>query len=214
MITRIFKKIENRIKYRFVLFYIFQKLANIGIDVQFFYLHVADLHAFKYPDIKYPLGIIEAGYLSLSEIEDIYNHPESKSMDAEKNNDLKEKCLCFALKINGEIVSYSWFNLKRCHEVYPFPLKDDEAYGTGLFTFKAHRGLNLALLLKSAQYKELIKLGRKKIIGMTNVLNTPAIRFERKKGGSPINLIIYINMFKKYKWVKKIKSPRKFINLF
>lgn len=215
MLKRIIRKVIDRIKYRFVLFYVFEKLRNIGFDIQLFYIHIVDdIHTFKNLAPKINLGNIEGGYLSLSEIDDIYVHPESKWLSAEKTRNLEEKCRCFGLKLNGKIACYSWLNFTRCHEVYPFPIKEDEVYETGVFTFKAYRGRNLPLFLKAAQYNEFIKLGRTKLIGIKNVLNTPSIRYERKIGGRPINIIIYINIFKKYKWTKKIKSPRKFITPF
>lgn len=212
MIKRICKKIYYRIKYRFVLLYIFEKLAKIGIDIQLFYIHIVDdIHTFKNLAPKVNLGNIEAGYLSHPEIENIYAHPESKGLKAEKTRNLKGKCQCYGLKLNGEIVCYSWLNYTRCHEVYPFPIKEDEVYDTGLFTFKAYRGRNLPLYLKAAQYNEFIKMGRTKLIGIKNALNTPSIRYERKIGGRPINMILYIKLFKRYEWVRKIKSPKKFI---
>lgn len=210
MVGNIIKKIGRRVRQRFVLSYLFERLVLIGIRIEPFYItqefHLDEMDL----DLKPRLQPIQANFLSFSEIEKVYSHPESKWLNVEKRKNLEDGCLCFGLKCSNEIVAYTWCNLSRCHEVYPFPLKEDEAYLTGAFTFKAYRGKNLAPFMRDQLNKHLYQMGRTKIYSLTNVFNTPAIKFKTKIKAKPLKIILSITLFNKYDWKFMIRSPKHF----
>ncbi len=210
MIKNTIKKIGRRVRQRFVLSLLFEKLAGLGITIDPYYV-TQEFHLDKMgPDLNPQLQPIEADFLSPSEIDKIYSHPESKWLNSEKRKNLQDGCLCFGLKCNNEIVAYTWCNLRRCHEVYPFPLKEDEAYLTGAFTFKAYRGENLAPFMRYQLNRHLYQIGRTKIYSLTNVFNTPAIKFKKKVMAKPSKIILCIKFFNKYDWKFVIRSPKRF----
>jgi hypothetical protein len=210
MVKNVIKKIGRRIRQRFVLSFLFEKLAVVGIKIDPYYVtqefHLDEMDRHLNPQLQ----PIQADFLSFSEIEKIYSHPESKWLNVEKRKNLEDGCLCFGLKWNNEIVAYTWCNLSRCHEVYPFPLKEDEAYLTGAFTFKAYRGKNLAPFMRYRLNRHLYRIGRTKIYSLTHVFNTPAIKFKTKIKAKPLKIILSIKLFKKYDWKFMIRSPKHF----
>jgi hypothetical protein len=211
MLKSVIKKIIYRVRQRFVLSYIFEGLGTIGIQISPWYLSEELSFDEMNPYLKPKLEPVVGGFLSLPQIEKIYTHPESKWLGVEKRRLFQEGCLCFGLMYNNEIVAYTWCNLHRCHEVHLFPLKDDEAYITETFTFKAYRGKNLAPFMRYQLKKHLNKMGRTKVYSFTNIFNTPAIKFKKKLMAKPFKIILCIKIFNKYDWNFMLGSPRHFM---
>jgi hypothetical protein len=209
MLKDTIKKIKYRVRNRLVLSLIFERLATIGVNIGPFYL----TQEFPFDEIGLNLKLepLVADFLSSSEIKNIYDHPESKQL-ALNNRKLEEKgYMCFGLKYDNEVVSYLWCNLHRCHEQYPFLLKEDEAYVTGVFTFQAYRGDNLALFLRYELYKHLNQMGRNKFYSLINMVNTPSIKLHKKLKTKPLKIIINIEVFNKYHWNIMMRSPKNYL---
>ena len=211
MLKDIIKKIKYRVRNRLILLLIFERLAAIGFNIRLYYLTQEFLFDEIDLNLKPELAPLEADFLSSSEIKNIYDHPENKLSMRDNKNFIEERCLCFALKYNGEILTYLWCNLDRCHGLYPFPLKEDEAYLSGAFTFRAYRGKNLAPFLRYQVYKHLNQTGKTRIYSLTDVFNTPAIKFKNKLKAKPLKIIINIMFFNKYNWNFTIGSPKHFV---
>ena len=208
MLKDTIKKIKHRVRNRLVLSLIFERLAAIGFNIRPYYL----TQEFLFDEIGLNLKLepLVADFLSSSEINIIYDHPEIKQLDLDNKNLEEKGYMCFGLKYGNEVVSYLWCNLHRCHEQYPFFLKEDEAYVTGVFTFQANRGNNLALLLRYELYKHLKQMGRNNIYSFINMVNTPAIKLHKKLKTKPIKIIINIDVFNKYHWNIRMRSPKKY----
>ena len=211
MLKKAIKKIKHRVKERLVLSYFFQRLNVIGITITPLYLTQEFLFDEKDLILRPELDPITMTFLSSTEVKKIYDYPESREMGLENRTFLEEGCLCFALKYNDEIAAYMWCDLLRCHGFYPFFLQADEAYLFGAYTFKAYRGKNLAPFLRNQVYKHLNQLGRTKIYSLTDILNTPAIKFKKKLKAKPLKIIINIKFFNKYNWNILMRSPKSFI---
>ena len=205
------KKIRHRVKNRLVLSFIFEKLSTIGLNIRPYYLTQEFLLDEFDQNLKPELKPLTAEFLLSSELKKIYDHPESKLAMRDSKPFIKEGYRCFALKFNDEIIAYMWCNLLKCHELYPFLLKKDEAYLSGAFTFRAHRGKNLAPFLRHQLYQQLNKIGRNKFYSLTEVFNTPAIKFKTKLKAKPLKIIFNIALFNKHNWNFVIRSPRNFI---
>jgi RimJ/RimL family protein N-acetyltransferase len=211
MLKDTMKKIKYRVRNRLVLSLIFERLAAIGLIIRPYYLTQEFLFDEIGLNLKPELAPLEADFLSSSEIKQIYDHPESKWWRRDNKKVFEEGRRCFALKYNEEIMTYLWCNLIKCHELNPFPLKEDEAYLSGAFTFRAYRGKNLAPFLRYQLYKHLNQIGRTKIYSLTDVFNTPAIKFKKKLKAKPLKIIINIMFFNKYNWNFAIGSPKHFV---
>ncbi len=207
------KKIESRFRERRILSYLFGWLTVIGIRIEPFYITQEFPLDEAGNGLKPKLEPIVGEFLSPSEIEAVYSHPESEDLNMEKRKNLEDGCQCFGLKHNNEIVAFAWFNLQKCHEVAPFPLKEDEVYLTGAFTFKAYRGMNLAPYIRKQLSRQLREMGRTKFYSLTNVFNTPAIKFKSKIKARPLKIILSIKLFDKYDWTFMTRSPKHFVAL-
>jgi len=211
MLKNTIKKIRHRVRQRLVLSYIFERLSSVGITIRLYYLTQEFLFDEKDLKLRPELESIAIGFLSSSEIKIINDHPESKWSDRENIKLLEEGCQCFGLKHNDEIAAYMWCNLSGCHEISPFPLKEDEAYLTRAFTFRDYRGKSLAPFLRYQLCKHLNEIGRTKIYSYTDVFNTPAIKFKMKLKAKPIKIIFDIKLFSKYHLNFVMSSPKHFV---
>lgn len=214
MLKETIKKMKSRARERRILSYLFGSLPVIGIRIEPFYVTQEFPLDEMDRDMKPKLEPIVAEFLSPSEIEAAYAHPESEDLNVEKRKNLEDGCLCFGLKYKGDIVAFAWCNLRKCHEVYPFLLKEDEVYLTGAFTFKAYRGMNLAPFIRKKLSSQLWEMGRTKFYSLTNVFNTPAIKFKNKLKAKPLKIILSIKLFDKYDWKFMMRSPKHFVPLF
>lgn len=214
MLKYTIKKIKHRVRNRLALSLIFEKLAAIGLNIRPYYLTQEFLLDEFDQNLKPELAPLVADFLSPSETKIIYDHPESKLAMRDNKTFIDEGYRCFALKYYDEIMAYMWCNLLKCHELYPFLLKEDEAYLSGAFTFKTYRGKNLAPFLRHQLYQQLNKLGRNKFYSLTEVFNTPAIKFKTKLKAKPLKIIFNIALFNKYTWNFVIRSPKHFVITF
>ncbi len=214
MLRGVAEKIKERVKQRLVLSYLIGKLETLGVTVRLDYLtqeyFLNDEALIPKPELERT----EPCLLSSSDIKVINDHPESKWLRGVNAKLSGEGCPCFALKSNDEILTYMWFHLSRCPGPHPFTLKEDEAYISGAFTFRKHRGKNLAPFLRYHLYKHLNQLGRTKIYSLTDVLNTPAIKFKKKLRAKPVKIIVSIELFDKYNWSFIIRAPKQFVETF
>ena len=130
-------------------------------------------------------------------------------MAYEKATLLDERCLCFGLKLKGEIAAYMWCNLHRCHSrIAKFPLKEDEAYLCSAVTLKAYRGRNLAPLLRYELYRYLNQIGRTNFYSITEYFNTPARKFKEKLGARQLRLSLHIRLGSRYQRNMTLKKYR------
>jgi len=176
-------------------------LERTGIEIVPYYVTYESLNHETEPSVDPELGPVAACLLSPAEIEAVYTHPDSKVMGDMKSTYLAERCLCFGLKLNGDMAAYMWCNLHRCHNhLNKFPLKEDEAYLCSAVTFKAYRGKNLAPFLRYELYRYLNQIGRTNYYSLTEFFNTSALKFKEKLGARPLRLSLYIGLFNRCRW--------------
>ena len=94
--------------------------------------------------------------------------------------------LCNFLQCDSRLVSY--------------PLKEGEVYLTGAYTFSAHRGKSLAVVLEYELYKQLNAMGLKKYHSINVLYNTPGLRFKEKLQAKPVKLCLFIRLFNRFQW--------------
>jgi len=192
-------QLRDKFRHRHVLQTLFKVLGRHHIEIIPYYVTHESLKHETEPRVDTELGPVAACLLSLAEIEEVYAHPDSEVMAYEKATLLDERCLCFGLKLKGEIAAYMWCNIHRCHSrLTQFPLKEDEAYLCSAVTLKAYRGRNLAPLLRYELYRYLNELGRTSFYSITEYFNTPAWKFKEKLGARQLRLNLHIRLGSRY----------------
>lgn len=192
-------KLRDRFRHRHVLQSVFKFLGRHHIEILPYYITHESLKQESEPIVDTDLGPISTFLLSPAEIEEVYDHPDSEVMAYEKAILLNEHCLCFGLRLKGEIAAYMWCNLHRCHSrIAVFPLKEDEAYLCSAVTLKAYRGKNLAPLLRYELYRYLNQIGRTNFYSITEYFNTPAWKFKEKLGAKQLRLGLHIRFGSRY----------------
>ncbi len=127
------------------------------------------------------------------------NHEESSTTTEQYNQMMDNGCICVAAKHRGEIAAYSWAD--QYHLSFKgktIALKQNEAYLFDARTYKAFRGKNLAPYVRYKLYKLLKKRGVDRFLSLTILSNTASMKFKQKLGAKPIELFLYIGLFRKY----------------
>ena len=158
-------------------------------------------------DLNAPLDNCVTAFLGPSDMKTISASPEVSHSENELLDRLAADCLCLGIKHNGEIVAYSWCNLRRLsYGMLNFPLKENEAYLFDARTFEAYRGYRLAPYLRYELYKHLAGLGRKRLFSCTSLLNTSAVKFKKRLQAKPIKVYLYFNFLDKYRFHIPLKN--------
>ena len=114
---------------------------------------------------------------------------------------------CIALKYKDEIAAFMWINLIEFkYKSIVVPLKSNEAYLTDMFTVEGYRGKNIAPYLRYKSYEMLKEMGRNVLYSISICFNTPAVRFKEKLDAKKVNLILVIQLFRKYHTIIKLKT--------
>jgi hypothetical protein len=190
--------VRLRIREHIFLLSLFHLLEKIGVKITLYYITQEAFSEELEISVRPTLKPLVSGFLSVSEIEKMYSHPEIKHLAPEIHSWSKDNCLCFALRHNEDLLAYSWCNLRHFHsEFSSFDLNDDEAYIFRSRTLSAYRGENLAPFLRCQLYKSLGEMGRTKFFSITEYFNIPADNFKKKLKARHIKLCFYLGLFNK-----------------
>jgi hypothetical protein len=127
------------------------------------------------------------------------NHEEGSATTEQYNRMMDNGCLCVAAKYKGEIASYSWADPHHLnYKGKTIVLKQNEAYLFDARTYKAFRGNNLAPYVRYELYKLLRKRGIDRFLSITILFNTASMRFKQKLGAKPMELFLYVGLFRKF----------------
>jgi len=194
------EKFGELFRHGLVLEAVLERLKKIGIEINF-------LSFFK-EDIKEGLGAgfaarfkaYEVGPLSPEDMESIATQRGWRDA-AYYRSELAAGKLCFGAKLDNQLASFTWVNLKDCkYSRIIRPLKDKQAYMYDSYTFPAFRGLGLAPFVRNECYKALDQMGIKTLYSVASYFNKPAIAFKKKLGATFLRIEIQIILFKKFRW--------------
>ena len=109
--------------------------------------------------------------------------------------DLRAGKLALAMRAEGVLVGYTWASLQH---FAPYQkrteLGPEQAYVSNTYVLKNFRCRGMASLLKQAMNRELLQLGRKEIISVTDLLNKPAMNLKRRIDAEPLQLRLALRM--------------------
>jgi hypothetical protein len=190
------KKLQQKFKNKLVLLYLQDRLTSLHISIRPFYLVKEGPFYSDKNIIKPRIEECSTGFLTDEELLGLCKHPESELSLEKLHKRIRENSRCFAVKHNGEIAGYMWFNLFCCESSYlSFALHPDEAYLFDAKIFNAFRGKNLAPFLRDQIYSHLNNQGKTKYLSITDAFNTPAKRFKLKLGAKNQKLYLQIKLF-------------------
>ncbi|MFC1493689.1 hypothetical protein ACFL6W_00250 [Thermodesulfobacteriota bacterium] len=176
-------------------------LDRFGIIVGPVYLFQEGLFEEDTPFItKDAFDKYEPGFLKIDDMKEISLIPDRNIPEDELIARLNDGKLCYGIKKGRALAAFTWCDLTECHSpMYPFPLKNNEAYLFDTYTMPSFRGEGIAPYIRYQQYVELAKMGRTRLYSVSGSFNIPAIRFKQKLNARLCKLILYFQVLNKYK---------------
>ena len=157
----ILQKVQNAIKYGFVLNVVIYRLRWLGIVICPYYWVQEGLDDVTLPELKGPLEEFTFKLFGPDEIEQIGEIPERRKEKRSLLIHLKEGKKCFGIKHRGEIVAFMWFSFHEgALKGLTFQLQEQEAYLFEMYTLEAYRGQNIAPHLRYKCYELLRQMGK------------------------------------------------------
>lgn len=192
------KRLRYRFKYGLFTKTFQDRLARVGIKVFVFYLVEERLDESLQHSFETGFERFEFTPLGSHDMQVIAKLPYRSSSKEDLLKKLASENICFGLKHQGQLAAFTWADLRECHDkMIRFPLRDNEAYLFDAFTFGQFRGRNIAPYIRYQCYKALNAIGRDTFYSLSELLNTPSIRFKQKLGARFIKLFLYVELFGK-----------------
>ncbi len=149
----------------------------------------------------------EVGILTGDDMELLGKDDESNMTAEELKRWLENGRLCFAFKYKGEIAAYSWCDMHQLeYKNRIVALKRNEAYLFNARTYKRFRGKNLAAYVRYEFYKLLNQQGINRFLSVTLWSNIASMRFKQKLGAKPIELFLYVGLFRTFHMHFRLRS--------
>jgi hypothetical protein len=184
----------------------FDGLSRIGIRISPYYIVLEGLFNKLYPSLETGFEEYDTGFLGPEDIKAIAAIPKRNIDEKVFIERLEKGNLCFGIKLNGELVAFTWCNLTEFTGMGNVkPLKHDEAYLFDAYTLIPFRGKGIAPFIRYQLYKEADKLGKKKLFSVSNAFNTPSIKFKKKLNAVLLEKHISITIFNRWKYSFLIK---------
>jgi hypothetical protein len=204
----ILQKIKQKYEFGLVMEFILDKLGDWGIVINPYYVFREGLFDAKPKEFGSEFGEYETAFLG---------HKDMKEIDCVDGRDVTEAALlerlekgnkCFAVKVAGKIVGFTWCDVGVFNHPskFSFNLEEREAYLFDAFILKAYRGLNLAPFMRYRFYEELGRMGYNVLYSVSNYFNAPAKRFKKKLDARVLRLCLYIRVMKRFYWHWVLKS--------
>jgi hypothetical protein len=207
IISKIKDRAHQGLLVRSVEMHVSKLLKALGIEIVLYYWVQERFDSDNRPYKKAPDDCV-CTILEPEEMKNIGNIQERDEMnEAELLLRLKEGKYCFAIKYQGQLAAFTWFDLVGDSFTYSkIHLASNEAYLFDMYTLKQFRGNNYAAYLRYQSYKYLHEKGRTKYYSYSEVFNTPAVKFKKKLKAIFESLHLDVKLFNKFHWNWKIKD--------
>ena len=187
-------KIQKKMRHGLVIQYFLDRISAYGISFRPFYLVEEGGNSCGTGQLNPEVPSCQPVFLTRAEIKGMARHEETIVPEKELLARIEEGCRCFGLKHNSEILAYMWCRFTRGGSWKRFELKRNEVYLFDAWTYKVHRGKNIAPYLRYQLYDYLHKMGYKKFYSITEAFNTPSKKFKRKLGAKNLKLYFHISL--------------------
>lgn len=182
-------------------------LATLGLRIDPFHLFIEAAGGKRPPPVESGFENFVIDFLEASDMAALARIPGRNISEDELLLRLKQGKRCLGIRYRDEIVAFSWFNLHECtfesHTL--FPLRENEAHLFDTYTTESFRGKSLAPYMRYRCYEELAKLGRERFYSVTVVFNTPAVRFKQKLGAQVVELMVFVELLKRWRFHARLK---------
>ena len=204
----IYVKIKRRLRYGLICYSLMEILKKIGIQVSPYYLYQENIPENTNDQLKKQAEEYSLEILGISEIKPLEEKFRMKNGELLKLLESGEECI--GMRLSGEIVAFSWVNYNEIrHKLTNINLKNNEAYLKTMHTLESHRGRNLAPILRLKCYDILKHNGKDIVYSISEYWNGPAVRFKEKLNAKKLKLILYVEVFNKFKRTYILKSYTK-----
>jgi len=185
-------------------------LSRLGITIVPYYLFVESNDLSGTGNLKPMLDKpYETVILDRSQVDLVKGLENLPQVESEFTRLWDQGCSCVCLTSEGSVLGYAWFDLTRCnYEHLSFELKDHEAYSFNFHTARHMRGRNIAMFLRNFLAVHVQSLGRTRRYSITELFNTPAMKFKDKRKAKPHSCYIYINLLDRFDKNIKIKTMK------
>jgi GNAT superfamily N-acetyltransferase len=201
----VFQKIKRIFRYRLVTKTFLDNLAKVGVDIRPMYWTKEDFG--NAPPVEFKDNIEDYTF-------DFFGSEDLKTIvETEQKGEsldtwlawLAEGKKCFGAKHKGDVAAYCWVFLDYQEQKGLISIEPDEAFLFYLFTLKKYRGKNIAPLIHVKLYEVLGNMGRNAVYSWTEYFNPSAKKFKKKLNAKFVKLILYVELFKKFKrgWIIK-----------
>lgn len=196
--------------YGLVLRVLIDGLAKLGFRIEPYYLMLEGVPAGGLPHLESGFSDYALGFLGPQDMKALAAIPGRVFSEEELLRRLQEGKLCLGVTYRGEIVAFTWCNLEDCtfeqHRL--FLLRENEAYLFDAYTVESFRGKDIAPSMRYRCYQELAKLGKEKCYSITVVFNVPATNFKKKLGAQVLELDVFVELLRKWRFYYSLKRYR------
>ncbi len=192
-------KFKKKIYHGLVIHYLLDRLRSVGIGFRPYYIVEEGCLPVEPGQLKSDFTNYETCFLTRDEIKQIAGHPECGHEECVFMNRLSAGCRCYGLKQNSRLTAYMWCNFNKIESYISIDMKPDSVYLFDAWTYKQYRGKNLAPVLREQLYAELRRMGYKHFYSVSDVFNTPALKFKKKLGARNIKLYLYWNITNRFR---------------
>lgn len=200
-------KIEEKLRYGVATKVVLDRIAMLGIKVTPFYLVEERLLEELAPQFATGFEGFEIGLLGPEEMEAIGRTPGYGFSTKDLLERLAKGQKCFGVRHDGQLAAFTWADLQECFDKWcRFPLKENEAYLFDAYTLKAYRGRKIAPFMRYYCYRALNQMGRDSFYSISEVFNTPSIRFKSRLRANCLSLWLTIELFGRRRWTLKLKE--------
>lgn len=203
------KHLWDKFKYNPFMRVVLDGLTKMGIRISPYYLILEGLSDKNHPDLEKGFEEYDIGFLGAEDMKEIsvIPGPDRRFSEEDLLLRLKQGKKCLGVKYRGKIVAFTWFGLVELSSRFlRFPLDDDEAYLFDTYTLASFRGRGLAPYIRYQCYKELARLGKDKLYSILFCFNGPAIRVKIKLNAKLIELGLYVELFKIWRFHWRLKK--------
>lgn len=200
------KRFSNVIKNGMFLYGVKNRLSRIGITIMPYYWVQEEYEPCAEPQIKGDASEFKVRELNLDELMFVSKGIDNLRLDL-LEKEYKECSLCLGLEHNNQIAAYMIIGDKdvNCKDKI-FPIKNNEAYLSSMWTFHEYRGRNLAPYLRYKSYQVLKEQGRDTKYSISEYFNKSTIKFKNKLNSKHLQLYVYCDLFGKWKKHYLLKS--------
>ncbi|MFD2727377.1 GNAT family N-acetyltransferase [Hyunsoonleella rubra] len=174
------------------------RIARIGLDFMPYYWVLEGQEEFDPPQIRGDATGFEVSFFDDTDIAKVQSSISGLG-DVDYAQNLRNGEICVGLRKKGKVAAFMFIK-KNSHEFRGklFPLKDNEAYLYGMYTFESFRGKNLAPYLRYHCYQLCREDGIHKFYSVSDYLNKSTLRFKGKLKAKNTRLYLSMKLFKSY----------------